>query len=193
MSDLVLVMLSYVIGSILNGIIIAKIAGLGNLRKQGSGNVGATNVTRIGGKKLGIITAILDCLKGWIAVYITQNFAHSGYIVALAGYMVVVGHVFSIFDKFNGGKGVATSIGVFFALDWHLCIVAITIWLILFLLFKISSLSSLVSIFCTAVVSYFTTSRINSLFITIIALLIIYTHRSNIILLLHRSEKPIPM
>ena len=109
---IILCLLAYLCGSIPFGMLIAKSQNI-DIRKHGSGNIGATNVTRIIGKKLGFITLIGDVLKGWVIVFLAFHWFEKPILIALAGFMVFFGHLYSIFLRFKGGKGVATGLGVF--------------------------------------------------------------------------------
>ena len=108
----ILCLLAYLCGSIPFGMLIAKTQNI-DIREHGSGNIGATNVTRIIGKKLGFITLIGDVLKGWVIVFLASQWFEKPIFIALAGFMVFFGHLYSIFLKFKGGKGVATGLGIF--------------------------------------------------------------------------------
>ena len=109
---LILCLLAYLCGSIPFGMLLAKTQNI-DIREHGSGNIGATNVTRIIGKKLGFITLIGDVLKGWVIVFLASQWFEKPIFIALAGFMVFFGHLYSIFLRFKGGKGVATGLGVF--------------------------------------------------------------------------------
>ena len=109
---LILCLLAYLFGSIPFGILLAKTQNI-DIREHGSGNIGATNVTRIMGKKAGLITLIGDVLKGWVIVFLASQWFEKPIFIALAGFMVFFGHLYSIFLRFEGGKGVATGLGVF--------------------------------------------------------------------------------
>jgi len=134
---LVTFLLAYLLGSIPFAVIVAKIAGIGDVTKFGSGNPGATNITRMGGKKLGAITLLLDGLKGFAAGYF---FGIWGMVAA------IMGHCFPVWLKFKGGKGVATTIGAYLAIEPIFGGVTIAIWLAMFLAFRISSLSALTAL-----------------------------------------------
>lgn len=143
--NIFLILLSaYCIGSIPFGIIIAKIMGLGNLRNIGSGNIGATNVLRTGNKLAAILTLIFDLLKGVIVVLVTR-FLFDDTAAQIAGLGAFLGHCFPIWLKFNGGKGVATFIGISLALCWPAGIFICLTWLVTAFVSRISSLSALVS------------------------------------------------
>ncbi len=139
----VLVAAAYLIGSIPFGVIVARFYNV-NLREQGSGNIGATNALRVMGRKAGVITLLGDMLKGSVAVYLALRFG--GYETALiAAAAAVIGHDFTVFTGFKGGKGVATSFGVLLALEPLLTLAALAIWLVTVAIFRISSLGALAS------------------------------------------------
>jgi glycerol-3-phosphate acyltransferase PlsY len=133
----------YLIGSIPFGYLLVKLSGGGDIRKTGSGNIGATNVLRAGKKGLAILTLILDFGKGALPVIFVNIFEPS--LAPLAGFAAVIGHMYPVWLKFKGGKGVATSLGVLMALAWPVALVAMAIWLVTAFLFRYSSLSALVA------------------------------------------------
>ncbi len=136
--------IGYVFGSIPFGLLMTSLAGLGDIRKIGSGNIGATNVLRTGNKTLAVLTLLLDALKGFAPVFLAAQYSsHEAMLWAGAG--ALAGHIWPIWLKFRGGKGVATAIGVLFAFDWRLGAMFITIWGIAAILFRISSLSALLA------------------------------------------------
>jgi len=142
----------YLCGSVPYGLLIGKFAGLGDIRKSGSGNIGATNMLRLGGKKLALLTLFADIFKGVLPVIIAGAIAPSyGLIAALAA---VFGHLFPIWLKFKGGKGVATSIGVFIGLHLFTGFGVLIAWLLCAVAFRISSLSALISIALAPVFLY---------------------------------------
>lgn len=140
-ASLVAIIGGYLSGSVPYGLILTRMAGHGDIRKVGSGNIGATNVLRAGGKKLAIITLLLDGLKGTVPVLIAKE-VHMDYAVmtALAAFL---GHLFPVWLKFKGGKGVATSIGVMLALQWQLGLAIICVWLLVAMTTKYSSAAAL--------------------------------------------------
>lgn len=140
---------AYFIGSISSAIILCRLMGLPDPREQGSGNPGATNVMRIGGKKAAALTLFGDLLKGLMPVYLAKELGVSVELLALTGVAAFLGHLYPIFFKFAGGKGVATSIGVLLGFSWVLGIAFIGTWLLIYKLGKISSLSAL----CASVLS----------------------------------------
>ena len=142
--DALLVIFSYLLGSVPSGLIIGKLSGL-DVRKAGSGNIGATNVARLLGKKVGLLTLVADTGKGFVPIWLAQQIGSSDPITALVGIAAFLGHLYPIFLKFKGGKGVATGFGVFLGL----APLATTILLVLFAAVafttRIVSLSSMVS------------------------------------------------
>ncbi|MFY9288047.1 MAG: glycerol-3-phosphate 1-O-acyltransferase PlsY [Alphaproteobacteria bacterium] len=141
---LVTLIISYLLGSIPFGFLLTKYAGMGDIRSIGSGNIGATNVLRTGNKKLAALTLFLDGFKGFAAVLLIQYFfPHLG---ALAGLGAILGHIFPVWLKFKGGKGVITSVGVITALSWPIGVLTMLIWTLMAKFSKYSSLSALVAI-----------------------------------------------
>ena len=134
----------YLLGSIPFGLILTKLAGAGDVRKIGSGNIGATNVLRTGRKGLAAATLILDGAKGAVAVVIAGHWGPDLALLAALG--SVLGHLFPIWLKFKGGKGVATTLGVLLAIDWPVGLAACVTWLVIAALFRFSSLAALVAI-----------------------------------------------
>ena len=177
---------AFLIGAIPSGFIIGLLSGI-DIRKLGSGNIGATNVTRLLGKKAGLFTLILDILKGIIAIKLFQDFPGSD--VYLLGLAAIFGHCFSPFLKFKGGKGVATSLGVFLYLAIYQALVVIVVFLITL---KISNYISLSSIFAaiTLPLAIFITNYNLELFqiSLIVSALVIYKHRENIQRLIKGNE-----
>jgi glycerol-3-phosphate acyltransferase PlsY len=135
----------YLLGSIPFGVIATRLGGLGDIRKVGSGNIGATNVLRTGRKDLALITLLGDGGKGALALLIARLLTHDDTIAALAGGMAFVGHLFPVWLKFDGGKGVATFFGVLLAAAWPAGLLAGATWIAIAALFRISSLAALVA------------------------------------------------
>lgn len=179
--------ISYSIGSIPFGLILGRLMGHGDIRKIGSGNIGATNAMRTGNKTLGILTLLLDAGKGALAVWLCHRYYGEEY-AALAALFVILGHIFPVWLGFKGGKGVATSFGVFFALNWVLGLVVCALWLSVFALTRISSISSLISIGYSSVAAYVVDAYLSALLCLCIAALILFTHRDNILRLIEGSE-----
>ena len=169
---------SYLLGSIPFGLIYSKIAGLGDVRNIGSGNIGATNVLRTGNKQVAAYTLLSDIAKGSIAVLITNNF-FSEYIL-LSFLIVYLGHIFPVWLKFKGGKGVATFIGGILIIDYVLCLIFLITWAIVAKVFKISSLSAIVGFIVTLLTAFILYDQNLSLLMFFFTVFSIYTHRDNI-------------
>ena len=185
--DLVIIILvSYLMGSIPFGLILTKIFLKKDIREVGSGNIGATNVLRTGNKTIGYLTLILDVFKAVIPVlYIKFKFPELIYISSLS---VFIGHVFPIWLKFKGGKGVATYIGILFSINIYLGVCFGLIWFVIFFIFKYSSLSSLISSLFIPIINFVIFKDEVNFFFIIMFVLIFYTHRENIKRLLNRTE-----
>ncbi len=185
MDYLISIVLSYLLGSIPFGFLLTKIVLKKDIRNIGSGNIGATNVLRSGNKLIGYLTLCLDVLKAIIPViYIKLNYPDLIYISSLS---VFLGHVFPIWLKFKGGKGVATYIGILFSLNLIFGFVFCISWLLTFLLSKYSSLSSLVASLSLPLYLFFTNEE-QIIFFIILFVLIFYTHRENIKRLKNKEE-----
>ena len=191
----------YFLGSIPFGLILTKISGLGDIRKIGSGNIGATNVLRTGNKKIALFTLLLDGGKGAVAIYLItiilpKVFDNNIYMVEFyqctVGISAVVGHCFPIWLRFKGGKGVATGFGVILSLNLNIGIVALLIWVFIIKIFKISSMSALIVYFLIPILMfYYETELIYFLGSFIISLVCFVQHRENIKRLINRSEPKI--
>ena len=178
--------LSYLIGSIPFGFLLTKIFLEKDIRKIGSGNIGATNALRTGNKLIGYSTLALDIGKAVILLLIIK-FNFSEYLFA-SSIAVFLGHVFPIWLKFKGGKGVATYVGILFCINIYLVIVFIVSWLVIFTLTKYSSLASMLSSLFVPLTSYFLLGDNNYYFYIIFGLLILITHRENIKRLKNNTE-----
>lgn len=180
MDYLLSALLGYLLGSIPFGLVLSRMAGYGDIRKIGSGNIGATNVLRTGNKPLALATLILDSGKGAIAVIITLSLVN--YNAALiAGFFALLGHCFPIWLNFKGGKGVATTLGTLIAIQPLLGAITCLIWFIAALIFRISSLSALIAVGFTPVISHFLYHNSNlSGFCAFVAALVYIKHRENI-------------
>ena len=178
--------LSYLIGSIPFGFLLTKIFLKKDIRKIGSGNIGATNALRTGNKLIGYSTLALDIGKAVILLLIIKfNFSEYLFTSSIA---VFLGHVFPIWLKFKGGKGVATYVGILFCINIYLVIVFIVSWLVIFTLTKYSSLASMLSALFVPLTSYFLLGDNNYYFYIIFGLLILITHRENIKRLKNNTE-----
>jgi len=181
-----IIIISYFLGSIPFGYILTKIFLKKDVRTIGSGNIGATNVLRAGNKIIGYTTLILDVLKAVLPlIFIKIYYIDYLYISSLC---VFLGHVFPIWLKFKGGKGVATYVGILCCINLYLGILFAIIWLITFFIFKYSSLSSLVGSLSIPVINYFIFNDEIVFFFIIMFVLIFYTHRENIKRLLNHTE-----
>lgn len=149
METIPLLLAAYLIGSIPFGLILTRLAGLGDIRSIGSGNIGATNVLRTGNKKLAALTLLLDGFKGFFAVWLYRHLAPAELASAWAALFALLGHCFPLWLKFKGGKGVATTYGVWLGLSWVIGLVALLLWLLTAWIGKRSSLAALVSITVT--------------------------------------------
>ncbi len=179
-------LVSYFLGSIPFGFLLTKLFLKQDIRNIGSGNIGATNVLRTGNKLIGFSTLFLDILKAVIPiVFIKYNFPNFIFISSLS---VFLGHVFPVWLKFKGGKGVATYVGILFCINYILGFVFIISWFIIFLLSKYSSLSSLLASLTIPIYHFFLIDDKNHFFFIILFILIFYTHRENIKRLKNNTE-----
>ena len=173
-------------GSIPFGLILTKTFLKKDIREVGSGNIGATNVLRTGNKSIGYLTLVLDILKAIIPViYVKFNYPDYLFISSLCAFL---GHVFPIWLKFKGGKGVATYLGILFAINIYFGVIFITIWLIIFVLSKYSSLSSLVASLSIPIYLIILAKYDQVIFFVIMFVLIFFTHRENIKRLKNNEE-----
>jgi len=185
MEIIVISILSYLMGSIPFGFILTKIFLKKDIRDIGSGNIGATNTLRTGNKSLGYGTLFLDVIKAVIPViYVKLNYPDYIFIASLCAFL---GHVFPIWLKFKGGKGVATYVGILFSINLTIGFVFLGVWFFTFLISKYSSLSSLFGSLSVPIYLFFFTSQ-NLIFFSIMFILIIYTHRENVKRLKNKEE-----
>ena len=191
MDILIVSVYSYILGSIPFGLIITKVFLNKDIRKVGSGNIGTTNVLRTGKKSLAIITLLLDALKGYASVIVSLIYFND--LVFLSALICFIGHIFPVWLKFKGGKGVAVYLGIIIALSFPLAIVFGISWIFIFFIFKYSSLSSMIGsltvLFYTIIISNYSLSFF--LFITFI--IILFTHRDNIRRLKNSEESKIKL
>ncbi|MDO9258114.1 MAG: glycerol-3-phosphate 1-O-acyltransferase PlsY [Bacteroidales bacterium] len=180
---------AYLIGSISSAIIVCRLMGLPDPREQGSGNPGATNVMRIGGKKAAIITLLGDLLKGLLPVYAARLLNVPVELLAATGLAAFIGHLYPVFFKFEGGKGVATSIGVLLGFSWLLGFAFVGTWLIIYKLGKISSLSALVASVLSPLYAWFIVGDVTLVGASLVmTVLLVWRHKSNIQKLLAGDE-----
>ena len=182
---------SYLLGSIPFGLILTKLFLKKDIRDVGSGNIGTTNVLRTGKKSLAAATLLLDLLKGYLSVVITFYYFED--LISYSALLCFVGHIFPIWLKFRGGKGVATYLGVILALSYKFFLIFGISWLALTFLFRFASLSSIVSTLIIFLYSYFFENNNFSLILFIFFIIILYTHRENIVRLKNSSENKIKL
>jgi acyl phosphate:glycerol-3-phosphate acyltransferase len=202
MEYFIIILFSYLSGSIPFGLILTKIFSKKDIRKIGSGNIGATNVLRTGNKYLAAFTLILDILKGYIPV--AASIVHFPNLIELSCLAAFLGHLFPFWLKFNGGKGVATYLGIITALSFQLSFLFVFTWLIVSLIFKYSSVSSMFGSLTVFVVNFLrdtvasadpTLTSVSKFFdskiLFIFFILIVFTHRQNILNLKKKTESKI--
>ena len=182
---------SYLLGSIPFGLILTKLFLKKDIRDVGSGNIGTTNVLRTGKKSLAAATLLLDLLKGYLSVIITFHYFQD--LISYSALLCFVGHIFPIWLKFKGGKGVATYLGVILALSYKFFLIFGIVWLVLTFLFRFASLSSMISTLIIFLYSYFFANNNFSLILFIFFIIILYTHRENIVRLKNSSENKIKL
>ena len=201
MDYVLIALISYFLGSIPFGLILTKVFLGKDVRKIGSGNIGATNVLRAGNKIIALITLTLDIVKGYVPVVIAKNYFPE--LIELACLLTFLGHIFPVWLKFKGGKGVATYLGILFALSYGLAFLFIFTWVVVSLIFKYSSVSSIFASLTVLIVATFRENIVKvlnpdidyltntNLMLFIFFILIVFTHRKNISNLKNRTEKKI--
>lgn len=193
MTTLLFVAVAYLIGSLSFAVIVSRAMRLPDPRSFGSGNPGATNVLRTGRKTAAALTLLGDALKGWVAVVLARElapqFGLDEGIVLLCALAVFIGHLFPVFFRFQGGKGVATALGVLVGLDPWLGLACLATWLAMTLLFRISSLSALTAAVLAPVYAGLLLGWNNAtMAVLVISLLLVYRHKSNLIKLISGQE-----
>ena len=196
----------YLLGSIPFGLVLTRLAGLGDIRKIGSGNIGATNVLRTGRKDLALLTVLLDASKAGIAAFVAASLAPAADYVFLgnmtqvnviagliAGSAGVVGHNFPVWLKFKGGKGVASTFGFILATNPLLALLALLTWLVMAFTFKYSSLSAITAAVLVPVYAFFLVEPVYAVFYSAIALLVLVRHHANIRRLIKGEESKIKL
>jgi len=179
----------YLLGSIPFGFIITRSAGLGDVRKIGSGNIGATNVLRTGRKGLAALTLLLDALKGTAAVLLASSYGPDAAVAAGLG--AFLGHLFPVWLGFKGGKGVATYLGILIALAWSAALVFAVAWLLVAFITRYSSLAALVAAICVPIALFVSGQLLSAQLFTLLSLLVFWKHRANIVRLLQGNESRI--
>ena len=187
---IIVALYSYLLGSIPFGLVLTKIFLKKDIREIGSGNIGTTNVLRTGKKSLAVATLILDLLKGYFSIIIT--FIYFENLISYSALICFIGHIFPVWLKFKGGKGVATYLGVILALSYKFFLIFGITWLVLSFLFRYASLSSIVSSLIVFVYSYFYINDF-SFILFIFFVIIVYTHRENIVRLKNSEESKIKL
>ncbi|MDR2208783.1 MAG: glycerol-3-phosphate 1-O-acyltransferase PlsY [Azoarcus sp.] len=189
MSLVLLLIGAYFIGSIPFAIVSTRLLGLGDPRSYGSGNPGATNVLRSGSKTAAAITLAGDCLKGWLAVWISGILGFDALSAALAGLAAFIGHVFSVFLRFKGGKGVATALGVVAGLDLLIALASLGVWLLTVLISRYSSAAALMAAIVAPIAAGFVLdSKAVVLIVLTLSAILIWRHAANIRRLLNGTE-----
>jgi glycerol-3-phosphate acyltransferase PlsY len=181
MTDLLLILFGYLLGSLSSAIIVCKLMGLPDPREEGSHNPGATNVLRIGGKKAAAITLLGDSLKGFLPVLTANLLQTTPLVLAAVALAAFLGHLYPLFFRFQGGKGVATALGVQFGLGWQIGGSVGLLWLIIAKLGNISSLAALISMALAPLVVWFFWPEPELIIMQVImSLLLFWRHRENI-------------
>lgn len=176
----------YLLGSIPFGLVLTRLAGLGDVRKIGSGNIGATNVLRTGRKDLAALTLLLDAAKGALAALVGGYWGPDLMVLAAAG--AFLGHLFPVWLRFNGGKGVATFLGILLALAWPVGLITCLVWLASALLFRISSLAALLAALGAPIFMYFLGGQQKAEVVAFMTFLILIRHHENIRRLFNGTE-----
>jgi acyl phosphate:glycerol-3-phosphate acyltransferase len=181
--------IAYLLGSIPFGLVLTRLAGYGDIRAIGSGNIGATNVLRTGSKMLALLTMVLDCAKGAVAVLLGAQFGPD--MAVISGAAVFLGHLFPPWLRFKGGKGVATAGGVLLAIAWPVGLITLAAWLAVAVVLRYSSLAALIACATAVVAGWLLVDPQRAELITLIAVLVVLRHHSNIRRLLHGEESKI--
>ena len=186
---LVWIVVAYLIGSISFGIIFSKIFGLPDPRTVGSGNIGATNIARSGKKLPAILTLLGDALKGWLPVWLALQSNMLMWVVAAVGLAVFFGHLYPIYHKFKGGKGVATALGVMLAVLPMLGLACLLTWALVFAISRLSSLSAIVAAALSPIFAWLLLPYKNYvLMVLVMAVMLVWRHKSNIQKLMNGTE-----
>ena len=189
METVILAFASYFIGSIPFGLILTKLFLKKDVRNIGSGNIGATNVLRTGNKTLAFLTLILDVGKGYLIVKFTSTyFPDTIYVIGL---ICFIAHIFPVWLKFKGGKGVAVYVGIILALSYKLALIFGFTWLVILFLFRYSSLSSILASLSLIIYNLFFDNNFQNIFLILFFLIIIYTHKQNILRIKDKKETKI--
>ena len=189
-NQLLIILFAYLVGSISSGIIVSQIFNLPDPRTIGSKNPGATNVMRSGNKKAAIFTLLGDLLKAILVLTLAEYLGFNDLIIVCVALAVLIGHIYPIFYKFQGGKGVATAIGILIALNFKLALIVASIWLLVFGIWRYSSLAAIVAAISAPIIAIFIL-RDQSLYciaFSFITIIILFKHQANIRKLLSGTE-----
>jgi glycerol-3-phosphate acyltransferase PlsY len=189
-NQLLIVLFAYLVGSLSSGIIISQIFKLPDPRTMGSKNPGATNVMRTGNKKAAIFTLLGDLLKGTLVLMLAKNLGFENFIIACVALAVLIGHIYPVFYKFQGGKGVATAVGILIALNLKLALIVVCIWLAVFFISRYSSLSAIVASISAPLIGFFIMKdqSIYCVAYALITIIILLKHHTNIKKLISGTE-----
>ena len=189
-NQLLIILFAYLVGSVSSGIIVSQIFNLPDPRTIGSKNPGATNVMRSGNKKAAIFTLLGDLLKAILVLTLAEYLGFNDLIIVCVALAVLIGHIYPIFYKFQGGKGVATAIGILIALNFKLALIVVSIWLLVFGIWRYSSLAAIVAAISAPIIAIFIL-RDQSLYciaFSFITIIILFKHQANIRKLLSGTE-----
>jgi len=190
--DVLLIIGAYLLGSLSTAIILCRLMGLPDPRTQGSGNPGATNVLRFGGKKLAALTLLGDLVKGLVPVLVARAFTADPIVLAAVAFAAFLGHLFPVFFGFKGGKGVATALGVLLGLSWPVALAALLTWLVMAAVFRYSSLSALTAATLAPVYMWWLNGQQPFIVMALgLSLILLWRHRANIQRLLAGQESRI--
>ena len=194
-NNITLIIIFYLLGSLPFALILTKIFGYGDIRNIGSGNVGATNVLRTGNKYLAVVVLFLDILKGLLPFLVINLFFENIELLhaIFLCHFAILGHIFPVWLKFKGGKGIATYIGFLFGINLFLGLFFIIVWMIIALVSRYSSLSSLVASLIAPIYFFINNNNYISIFLLYLFLIIILKHRENIKRLINRTENKIKL
>jgi glycerol-3-phosphate acyltransferase PlsY len=185
---ILMILTAYLLGSISSAVLICKLWGLPDPRKEGSGNPGATNVYRVGGKIPALLTLWFDVLKGMVPVWGSYFLAIEPFFLGLIAVAACLGHIFPLYFHFRGGKAVATALGAMFPVAWEMALLLIATWLVVFKISKVSSLAALVTVCLAPFYAYWIKPQY-TVPVIMISLLILWRHQSNIVRLTSGQEK----
>src|SRR5688572_3218394 len=180
---------AYLLGSIPFAILVSRAMGLADPRTYGSKNIGTTNVLRSGNRTAAVLTLVGDAGKGWVAVLIARALGATDEIVALVGLAAFIGHVFPVWLRFNGGKGVATAAGVLIAIDWRVGLAVVVVWLTLAVVTRYSSLAAIVAALFAPAAAWYVLGT-GSILAAVIAMsaILVWRHQANIVKLARGEE-----